>query len=121
MTVKEDKLEEIFRLQKRLDDRIVKSKQRVTVPDQCRSIIHEAVELTDCYNWKWWKPTKYVDKNEAREEFVDIWHFLVSLTLYMGLTPDDLLAEYKEKNEENHNRQDRWFGDREKTDSKKLF
>ena len=42
------------------------------------------------------------NQNEAREELIDIWHFVVQASLELKLTPDDILDEYKRKNQINH-------------------
>ena len=44
-------------------------------------------------------------KLEAREELIDIWHFVVQASLELDLTPDDIVSEYKKKNEINRERQ----------------
>ena len=69
------------------------------------AIIHEAVELQRTTNWKWWKVPVKFNESEAREELIDIWHFVVQASLELGLTPDDILEEYKRKNEINRERQ----------------
>ena len=43
---------------------------------------------------------------EAREELIDIWHFMVQASLELNLTPDDILKEYERKNEINRQRQE---------------
>jgi len=71
----------------------------------CTAIIHEAIELQRTTNWKWWKkPTKF-NEAEAREELIDIWHFVVQASIELKLSPDDILGEYKRKNEINRERQ----------------
>ena len=52
----------------------------------------------------WKKPTEF-NKLEAREELIDIWHFLIQTSLELELTPDDILKEYQRKNEINKQRQ----------------
>ncbi len=105
----EDRLESIFALQKGLSemmnlDRYPKDTEG-KISALCTAIVHEAVELQMTTNWKWWKkPTKF-DKAEAREELIDIWHFVVQASLELDLTPDDILEEYKKKNEINRERQ----------------
>ena len=69
------------------------------------AIIHEAVELQRLTNWKWWKKPSEFDATAAKEELIDIWHFVVQASIELGMTPDDILAEYKRKNDVNHNRQ----------------
>ena len=105
----EDKLETIFKLQKNLEkmmslDRYPKDTQG-KVSALCTAIIHEAVELQRTTNWKWWKKPTPFDEAEAREELIDIWHFLVQASLELNMTPDDILKEYQKKNEINRQRQ----------------
>ena len=71
----------------------------------CTAMIHEAVELQRTTNWKWWKKPTEFNKLEAREELIDIWHFLIQTSLELELTPDDILKEYQRKNEINRQRQ----------------
>ena len=105
----EDKLDSIFVLQKGLEnmmnlDRYPKDTES-KVSALCTAIMHEAVELQRTTNWKWWKiPTEF-NEAEAREELIDIWHFVVQASLELNLTPDDILKEYERKNEINRQRQ----------------
>lgn len=73
------------------------------------AIIHESVELQRETNWKWWKKEKDLDVKKIKEETSDILHFFIQLCLEIGLTPDEILYEYKQKLEENHNRQQRGY------------
>jgi dimeric dUTPase (all-alpha-NTP-PPase superfamily) len=105
----EDKLDSIFSLQKGLTDmmnlgRYPKDTEG-KVSALCTAIIHEAVELQLTTNWKWWKMPTAFNEVEAREELIDIWHFMVQASLELNLTPDDILKEYERKNEINRQRQ----------------
>jgi len=105
----EDKLDEIFSLQKSYEemmnlDRYPEDVER-KVSALCTAIIHEAVELQRTTNWKWWKKPVAFNQADAREELVDIWHFLIQASIELGLTPDDILKEYQRKNEINRRRQ----------------
>ncbi len=71
----------------------------------CTAMIHEAVELQRTTNWKWWKKPTEFNQEEAKEELIDIWHFLIQASLELDLTPDDILKEYQRKNEINRQRQ----------------
>jgi dimeric dUTPase (all-alpha-NTP-PPase superfamily) len=108
-----DRLDTIFKHQKDLSemmdlDRYPKdSEGRVSVLST--AIMHEAIELQRTTNWKWWKtPTKF-DVVEAREELIDIWHFVVQASLELNLTPDDIVEEYKKKNKINRKRQENGY------------
>jgi len=104
-----DRLDEIFSMQKGLSemmnlDRYPKdSEGRVSALST--AIIHEAVELQRTTNWKWWKKPTPFNVDDAKEELIDIWHFVVQASLELNLTPDDIVAEYRKKNEINRNRQ----------------
>ena len=104
-----DKLEEIFSLQMGLTKMMNLDRYPDDVEGRvaslCTAMIHEAVELQRTTNWKWWKKPMEFNKAEAREEVIDIWHFLVQASLELGLTPDDILNEYQRKNEINRQRQ----------------
>ena len=105
----EDKLESIFELQKGLADMMDLDRYPKDVEGKisvlCTAIMHEAVELQRLTNWKWWKtPTEFNEK-EAKEELIDIWHFVIQASLELNLTPDDILGEYERKNEINRQRE----------------
>lgn len=106
---KTDRLGEIFALQKGLADMMSPDRYPTKTDEKisalCTAIMHEAVELQRTTNWKWWKTPTEFNKTEAREELIDIWHFVIQASLELGLTPDDILAEYRRKNEINRNRQ----------------
>ncbi len=104
-----DRLDVIFALQRELAG-VMKQGKYPKEPEErvsalCTAIIHEAVELQRTTNWKWWKTPTEFDKSEAKEELIDIWHFVVQASLELNLTPDDILAEYKRKNQINRDRQ----------------
>jgi len=105
----DDRLETIFKLQKGLSemmnlDRYPKdSEGRISALST--AIMHEAVELQRTTNWKWWKTPAPFNEAEAREELIDIWHFVVQASIELNLTPNDIVEEYKRKNEINRERQ----------------
>ena len=93
----EDRLDSIFSMQKGLADMMNLDRYPKDTEDKvsalCIAIMHEAVELQRTTNWKWWKiPTEF-NEAEAREELIDIWHFVVQASLELNLTPDDILKE----------------------------
>ena len=105
----EDKLDSIFSLQIGLTvmmnlDRYPKDTES-KVSALCTAIINEAVELQRTTNWKWWKIPAAFNEVEAREELIDIWHFVIQASLELNLTPDEILKEYERKNEINRQRQ----------------
>jgi dimeric dUTPase (all-alpha-NTP-PPase superfamily) len=104
-----DKLELIFSLQKGLAEMMNLDRYPKDVEGRisalCTAIIHEAVELQRTTSWKWWKKPTPFNIDDAKEELIDIWHFVVQASLELNLTPEDIIAEYKRKNEINRDRQ----------------
>ena len=105
----EDRLDSIFSMQKGLSDMMDLNRYPKDTENKvsalCTAIMHEAVELQRTTNWKWWKTPTEFNEAEAREELIDIWHFVVQASLELNLTPDDILKEYERKNEINRQRQ----------------
>jgi len=105
----DDRLETIFKLQKGLSDMMKldrypkDSEGRISALST--AIMHEAVELQRTTNWKWWKTPTEFNIADAKEELIDIWHFVVQASLELDLTPDDIVSEYKKKNDINRERQ----------------
>ncbi len=105
----QDTLHSIFALQKGLTNMMNLDRYPDDVEERvaalCTAMIHEAVELQRTTNWKWWKNPVPFNKDDAKEELIDIWHFVVQASLELNLTPEDILEEYKRKNEINRKRQ----------------
>jgi dimeric dUTPase (all-alpha-NTP-PPase superfamily) len=69
------------------------------------ALVHEAIELQRETNWKWWKKENAMNKDKIQEEMIDIWHFLIQLSIEAGLDSKKLVEKYLQKNEENLKRQ----------------
>ncbi|HKZ62356.1 MAG TPA: dUTPase [Nitrososphaera sp.] len=104
-----DTLEDIFSKQKELASMMDLSRYPVSVEGRVAAlstaIIHEAVELQRLTSWKWWKKPAPFDSSAAKEELIDIWHFVVQASIELGMSPADILEEYKKKNRVNRDRQ----------------
>ena len=104
-----DRLDQIFSLQKGLADMMNLDRYPKDVEGRiaelCTAIVQEAVELQRTTNWKWWKKPVAFDSEAAREELIDIWHFVIQASLELNMTPDDILREYQKKNKINSDRQ----------------
>lgn len=109
-----DRLFKLFDLQKDLQKRLFgdylpqvnpcPEKYPITIT----SIIAELGEiLENVQQWKDWKKNpKDIDINNLRMEIADLWHFVINLTLYSGMSDVDLYNEFVKKNKVNHERQD---------------
>lgn len=105
-----DKLTEMYEMQTGLDTRIVKERGVDKSVDEwvvglTIAMESEIDEIRREINWKWWKNPKGIDKDALQGEVIDMWHFLLSLSRVVGMTPDDIHRIYMEKNAENHARQ----------------
>ncbi|MDF0680417.1 MAG: dUTPase [Candidatus Nitrosocosmicus sp.] len=73
------------------------------------ALVHEAIELQRETNWKWWKKDKTVNNEKLKDEIIDLWHFLIQLSIEAGFEPQTLISKYMEKNKENTGRQLRGY------------
>ena len=96
-----DKLENIFKLQEELNLRIgVKmddmddEERSKWILNYVRAMQQELAELTDSVPWKWWASYQEFDKQNAKVEIVDLFHFLISLAQVMGMSAEDVHEAY---------------------------
>src|SRR5436189_1125833 len=122
-----DRLVEIFRLQKELNQRVGVSTDEMDdterqkwVLNYNRAMTQEIAELTDSVPWKWWAKYQKFDEQNARVEVVDLFHFLISLAQVLGMSADDVFNAYVKKNEVNFKRQDSGYATKDQTDSKHI-
>lgn len=122
-----DKLAEIFRMQEALNERIgVKLRdideagQTKWVLNYTRAMQQELAELVDSVPWKWWAKYQTFDRQNARVEVVDLFHFLVSLAQTLGMSADDVYEAYVKKNKVNHERQATGYAVKDAADSKHI-
>ena len=73
------------------------------------ALLHEAVELQRETNWKWWKKESKTDIDKVQGEIIDIWHFMIQVSIEAGLDPKRLVEKYMVKNRENLARQERGY------------
>jgi dimeric dUTPase (all-alpha-NTP-PPase superfamily) len=104
-----DKLDSIFSIQKELASMMDLSRYPTTMDGRVSAlstaIIHEAIELQRLTSWKWWKKPTPFDSKAAKEELIDIWHFVIQASIELGMTPSDVVNEYRKKNKLNRERQ----------------
>jgi dimeric dUTPase (all-alpha-NTP-PPase superfamily) len=104
-----DSLDTIFSIQKELASMMDLSRYPTSIEARVSAlstaIVHEAVELQRLTSWKWWKKPTPFDSEAAKEELIDIWHFVVQTSIELGMGPSDVLSEYKKKNKVNRDRQ----------------
>ena len=105
-----DKFSQMYALQTALDERIIAERGIDKTIDEwvvglTIAMESEIDEIRREVSWKWWKNPKAIDRDALQGEVIDMWHFLLSLSRVVGLTPNDIHRLYMEKNAENHDRQ----------------
>lgn len=122
-----DMLKEIFRLQGELNRKI--GVDTLTMPDKkqpewvlnyCRALSQEIAELTDSVPWKWWAKYQTFDKQNARVEVADMFHFLISLAQVLGMTAEDVFNAYQQKHKVNVERQNSGYTVKNGDDSRHI-
>ena len=122
-----DKLENIFDLQEQLNVRIgvdmkdMDDEERTKwILNYVRAMQQELAELTDSVPWKWWANYQAFDKQNAKVEIVDLFHFLISLAQVMGMSAEDIHEAYLKKNQVNHDRQETGYSSKDENDSRHI-
>jgi len=71
------------------------------------AIVDEAMEVLREVSWKPWKRERRPpDVGAIQLEIVDLWHFLLNLSIVWGLTPAQLVREFERKHQINRERAD---------------
>ncbi len=124
---KPDKLDDIFRLQEALNQRIGVNTSGMTdeerqkwVLNYCRAMTQEIAELTDSVPWKWWAKYQKFDKQNARVEVIDLLHFLISIAQVLEMTPEDVYEAYTKKHKVNLDRQASGYSTKDEDDSRHI-
>lgn len=121
---KQDRLVEMFRLQRALNERIgvhlealSPEQEQEWVLNYCRAMSQELAELVDSVPWKWWARYQTYDRDNARVEVVDMFHFLISLAQALGLEAEDIFDLYTRKHAVNVQRQESGYSVKDETDN----
>lgn len=123
-----DTLQDMFRLQAELNRRIgvtdpgtmTEEQQCTWILNYCRAMTQELAELTDSVPWKWWAKYQTFDKQNAKVEVVDLFHFLISLAQILGMSADDVYQTYIQKHQVNVRRQDSGYTVKDESDNKHI-
>lgn len=119
-----DYLEAMFQMQGDLNRRIGVDTEAMPEADQpqwvlnyCRALSQETAELVDSVPWKWWAKYQTYDRQNARIEVVDLFHFLISLAQVVGLSAKDVHDLYMKKNKLNFERQETGYKVKDASDN----
>jgi len=109
LTVKRvDKLEELFMLQTRMQERLGTKPHhnQEFINVMTLAAIDELMEAIRETPWKPWKKQQTLNSEKFQKEIVDLWHFVINLSLAAGFNAESLHLGFLEKNKENNKRQD---------------
>ena len=122
-----DKLEEIFQLQKQLNERIGvnldnldEAQKTEWLLNYVRAMQQELAELVDSVPWKWWAKYQKFDEQNAKVEIIDLFHFLISAAQVFGLSAEDVYESYVKKNQVNLQRQESGYVSKDENDSRHI-
>ena len=122
-----DRLQEIFDMQRKLNLRIgvdtahMNDEEQVKwVLNYARALGQELSELIDSVPWKWWAKYQNFDKQNAKVEVIDMFHFLISIAQTLGLDHEDIYEAYMKKNRVNFDRQDSGYTSKDEADNRSI-
>lgn len=72
----------------------------------CEQELHEMLRETP---WKPWKKQQDWQVEKAQEELIDAMHFIINLSLALGMGPSKFHDKFMEKSKENRNRKQRGY------------
>ena len=73
------------------------------------SIVTELAEIIEETPWKPWKSSAKLNQDKMQEEIIDLWHFVINMTIASGLSPEKLYEIFYKKNCINHKRQENGY------------
>lgn len=74
------------------------------IKDMCIALAAETMEMMEETGWKPWSNSWHVNREEARAEWIDCWHFLLNLANKLGMDEDMIRTLYQRKADINLNR-----------------
>jgi len=79
----------------------------------CINELNESLQETAWKNPEYilggWKRGQVINIENFKNELIDVWHFVINLSLVSGMTAKELFNRFLFKNNENHGRQDRGY------------
>lgn len=102
-----DKLQNLFflqeKLQEKLNNNVYHNQEFINI--MTLAAIDELMEAIRETPWKPWKKQQEFNETTFKKEIIDLWHFIINLSLAAGYTADTLYKDFEEKNNINHQRQ----------------
>lgn len=118
----DDKLNELFNKQIVLQERFknipfksFQSQQEfininiLAATDELYEALRETAWKNPDYIKSGWKKHQEFNQDNFQKELIDLWHFVINLTIASGMNAEQLYNNFLEKNKENHERQDKGY------------
>jgi len=100
-----DKLSDMFERQLILQDHLDVDIYNIEYQkDMVLASIDELMEALREIPWKPWKKQQKFNKEAFQEEIIDLWHFIINLTLSAEMDANKVYSMFKDKNHINHMR-----------------
>ena len=115
-----DKQEQLNRMIGVDTSRLSEEEQVNWLLNYSRAMTQEIAELVDSVPWKWWAKYQGFDKQNARVEIVDLFHFLISSAQVLGMSAEDVFELYTKKHKVNKDRQVSGYAVKDESDNRGL-
>ena len=73
--------------------------------DELSEVLRETAWKNPKYIKGGWKINQELNEDKFKEEIIDLWHFVINLTLAAGMNHEELYNKFCLKNKINHERQ----------------
>lgn len=100
---------EMFQKQGEFQKKLGSELNQAYITEMTLAAIVELSEFVQETAWKSWKKNAVTNKARAREELIDAWHFIINLSIALGMDAWDVYSEFMQKNRENFARQERGY------------
>lgn len=107
-----DRLDRLFHKQEILQERLKNTKlvgNQEFINTMTLAAIDELMEALRETPWKPWKKQQKFNQNKFKGEIIDLWHFIINLSLAAGFNSKTLFEAFEDKNIINHQRQDKGY------------
>jgi dimeric dUTPase (all-alpha-NTP-PPase superfamily) len=108
--MEKDMLRDMLQRQKNLQGKIgMTNYDQEYININALALISETMEALNETRWKPWKKQQGFSRELYTQELIDAFHFWMNMCIAVDMTADEIYEKYKEKNKENHDRQDRGY------------
>lgn len=105
-----DKLKDMFDKQEKLQNRLgnmptINGGLNIDyIKDMSIAAIDEIMEALRETPWKPWKKNQLYNQEKFQDEIIDLWHFVINLSLASGMSEKDVYKKFVFKNNINEKR-----------------